>query len=397
MIGKFGHLLGGTLLVAGTSIGAGMLALPVATAEAGFLPSILLYLICWMFMLATGLLVLEACIWMPRDANLVTLAQHLLGKTGKVCCWILYLYLFFCLMVAHIAGGGGVVATMSGSHFTPWESILIYVLIFSPIVYLGTLWVDRLNILLMGGVVVTYFLFVVAAIPHLQMDLLKIVQWKKVWWGLPVIFTAFGYQSLIPTLMSYMNRNVKKVRQAIIWGTSIPFIIYVIWEFLVLGIVPVEGPNGLHAALLKGQNAVSPMKDFIQNASLNSVGQTFAFFALTTSYVGISIAFVDFLADGFKIKKKTAFNKLGLCAIVFLIPTVISLVDPTIFITALNYAGGLGVALLLGGMPILMIWMGRYHQKRSLEHSQIRGGKTLLSLMLGFVAIVVVITLFTIK
>ena len=38
IVHTFGHLVGGTLLVAGTSIGVGMLALPVATASRRIYP-----------------------------------------------------------------------------------------------------------------------------------------------------------------------------------------------------------------------------------------------------------------------------------------------------------------------------------------------------------------------
>ena len=266
-------------------------------------------------------------------------------------------------------------------------------MIFSPIVYLGTLWVDRLNLLLMAGIIITYLLFIFISFPHVQLDFLKRAHWSKAGWALPVVFSAFGYQSLIPTLMSYMNRNVKKVRLAIICGTSIPLLIYVIWEWLILGIVPLEGPNGLQETLIKGQNAVYPLKEFV-GPSLLSIGQAFALFAMTTSYIGISIAFVDFLADGLKINKKKGLNKLGLCMLVFLLPTLISIFDPSIFITALHYAGGLGVALLLGGMPILMVWAGRYRQKRSLEDQQLPGGRILLSVLMVFIVLEVGITLF---
>src|SRR5258708_1834332 len=55
------HLLGGTLLIAGTSIGVGMLGLPVVTAAGGFVPSIFVYLVCWFFMVCIARLILEAC------------------------------------------------------------------------------------------------------------------------------------------------------------------------------------------------------------------------------------------------------------------------------------------------------------------------------------------------
>src|SRR5690348_7302081 len=96
----------GALLVAGTSIGAGMLALPVVTALGGFFPSLFVYVLCWLFMTCTGLLMLEICLLMPPGANLVSMAQKYLGRFGEVLAWVLYLFLFYCLSVAYVSGGG---------------------------------------------------------------------------------------------------------------------------------------------------------------------------------------------------------------------------------------------------------------------------------------------------
>src|SRR3990167_3888929 len=100
------RILGGIFLVAGTSVGAGMLALPVVTAAGGFFPALLLYVLCFGFMTSTGLLILEVCLEMPPDTNLVTMASTYLGRFGKVSAWVLYLFLFYCLTVAYLSGGG---------------------------------------------------------------------------------------------------------------------------------------------------------------------------------------------------------------------------------------------------------------------------------------------------
>lgn len=392
VVRTFGHLVGGTLLIAGTSIGVGMLALPVATASAGVIPSLLVYLICWAFMLSTGLLILEACIWMPKGANLITLSSRLLGKWGKASCWILYLFLFSCLMIAHIAGGGGVVSDFSGGHLPVWLGTILYVLFFSPVVFLGTLWVDRFNLALLAGVLITYLLFVSSSLPYVDAHLLTRMDFGKMWWSLPIVFTAFGYQSLIPTLFNYMNRNVLKVRFALILGTTIPLIIYIVWEFLILGVVPLEGKGGLLEALQKGESAVNPLGNYIHNPTLLKVGQSFAFFAMTTSYLGISIAFVDFLLDGLKLPRKNK-AKAMVCLLIFLIPLLVTLINPHLFISALSIAGGIGVALLLGAMPILMVWAGRYYGGHSLMHQQLPGGKITLGVMLAFIIFELIITL----
>jgi tyrosine-specific transport protein len=161
-------------------------------------------------------------------------------------------------------------------------------------------------------------------------------------------------------------------------------VVYIIWEFLILGIIPLEGDGGLLQALKKGESAVNPLGNYIHNPTLLIIGRAFAFFAMTTSYLGISIAFLDFLLDGLKLSKK-GMHRIFVCGIIFLIPLLITLIDPHLFIRALSIAGGIGVALLLGAMPILMVWTGRYYEGHSLMHQQLPGGKITLSLMLIFI------------
>jgi tyrosine-specific transport protein len=391
IIRTFGHLIGGTLLVAGTSIGVGMLALPVATAGGGFLPSIALYILCWFFMLCTGLLVLEACIWMPKNANLITLSTELLGKWGGRVCWALYLFLFSCLMIAHVGSGAGIFFDLTGGHLPQWLGATIYVILFSPVVYFGALWVDRGNLLMMAGLILTYILFISSAVSYVTPALLARMDWGSVWLSIPVVFTAFGFQSLIPTLFNYMNRSVSRVRLSLILGTTIPLGIYIIWELLILGIIPYEGKGGLLEAFQHGQSAVAPLGSSTHNQTFLLLGQAFAFFAMTTSYWGIAIAFVDFLLDGLKLSRK-GIGKALVCAGVFLTPLLITWFDPHLFLNSLRIAGGYGVALLLGAMPILMVWSGRYYKGHSLLHQQLPGGKITLSILLGFVLFEILIT-----
>ncbi len=382
---SLGHVFGGTLLITGTTIGVGMLALPVATGEAGFLPAITVYFLCWLFMLCTGLLLLEVCVWMPKDSNLITMAHRLFGPIGKNICWVVYLFLFATVLIAHVVGGGAVLSELSLGKIPEWLSMTLYVLIFSPIVYLGTKWVDRLNITLMLGVAISYFLFIFVSYDSVDLQLLKHVNWSKAWVALPILFTAFTFQVIIPTLMTYMNRDVKKVRLAIFLGTSIPLIVYVIWEFLILGIVPVEGPSGLAVAAQKGWNAVMPLKELIGSPIVFAIGKSFAFFTMTASYIALSLAYLDFLADGLKVKKK-GIKKVLLCIAIFAPPTFIATTYPHIFLTALSYAGGFSCAILFGLFPPLMVWVGRYI-KRYEHNFQLPGGKPFLALLILFILV----------
>lgn len=377
---SLGHVFGGTLLIAGTMVGVGMLALPVATGDGGFFPAVVVYLLCWLFMLSTGLLLLEVCTWMPKDANLITMAHRLLGPVGKNVCWVVYLFLFVTVMIAHVVGGGAVLGEIFGESVPTWLSMVLYVVIFSPVVYMGTKWVDRLNITLMGGVAISYFLFIGVAYDHVNPSLLTRADWSKAWLALPILFTAFTFQVIIPTLMTYMKRDVKKVRLCILFGTTIPLVVYLVWELLILGIVP--GAELQNAGQM-GWNAVMPLKELIQSSIVFKIGKAFAFFTMTTSYVALALAYIDFLADGLKVAKR-GFKKVLLCLGVFVPPTLVSILYPKIFLIALGFAGGFSCAILFGLFPPVMVWVGRYI-KRQEKNPQLPGGKPFLALLICFV------------
>ncbi len=354
-----GNLFKGTLLVAGTSIGGGMLALPVATSLGGFLPALLIYFLCWLFMASTGLLFLEVSTWIRSESNIVSMAQMTLGRPGKWFAWVIYIFLFYCLTLAYVVGCGNLISQLFPSQIPVQYGSLIFVLLFGPFVYAGTHIVGRLNVWLMLGLALFYFAFVILGFPYINSSNLIYRNWSLAVLGLPIAFTAFAYQGIIPTLIHYMNQDIRLVRKAILIGSFIPLITYVIWQWLIQGIVPIFGPGGLKEALQNGDNAVVPLKNFLETRAVYSIGQFFAFFALVTSFFGVTLGLVDFLADALQVKKD-AKNKIWLCLLVFLPPLFISYSHPHIFLEALDYAGGYGCALLLGLLPLLMVWVGRY-------------------------------------
>src|SRR5688572_4400078 len=101
-----GSVLGGVLLIAGCCIGAGMLGLPVLSAAAGFIPSFVLFVLCWLFMVVTGLLLLEVNLLFTEEVSIISMAGRTLGKVGQAVGWVCFLFLFYCLMVAYVAGSG---------------------------------------------------------------------------------------------------------------------------------------------------------------------------------------------------------------------------------------------------------------------------------------------------
>lgn len=383
--------LGGSLIVAGTAIGAGMLALPVVTGPAGFIPSLFVLLAAWAFMTATGLYVAELSIWLKQDTNILSMAKHTLGKPGQVATWVLYLFLFYSLSIAYMVGGGNLLVELFGNQTSDVLRILLFAVVFTSIIALGKKVVDPINRLFMVGLLVAYGCFVVIGLPAIQRENLLFADWKLAQIALPVTFTSFGFQGTVPTLASWMHYDVKRLRRAIIIGTTITLIIYIVWQGLFLGIVPREGSHGLIETLKEGRDAVYPLQYFTNSPWIWGLGRAFAFFALTTSFLGVGIGLVDFLADGLKIEKKGMRNRARLLLFAFGIPLVLALCYPNIFLEALSLAGGFGCAILLGALPILMVWKAKYWQMVPLGNESWLFSKAILFGLFVFVCYEIVI------
>lgn len=383
-----GSVFGGALLVAGTAIGGGMLALPILTSAGGFYPAIVIFFFCWLFMAATGLLLMEVFLWSKKEVNLVSMSEMCLGTTGKVAAWLLYLFLFYSLTVAYISGGGSLMGDVieilapSSVNFGKWVGSFLFVLLFAPFVIIGNRAVDRINSILMVGLILSFLVFVFLGVTHIRLDMLSRLDWKIAFFAMPVMFTSFAFQGIVPTLTNYLDRKPSKVKMAILIGSACPLIVYIIWEALILGVVPVEG---LIEAKKCGQTAVAPLKNVLELPWLYRVGEFFAFFAIITSFLGVTLGLLDFLADGLKVKKTLRGRSL-LALLIFLPPLFITVINPSIFLNALCYAGGLGCALLLGLLPILMVWRGRYILKYKSEYS-LFGGRATLSFLILFICL----------
>lgn len=388
-----GSLLGGIFLVAGTAIGGGMLALPVLTAEGGFWPTTLLYFLSWIFMASTGHLLMEVFLFYKKEVNIISMAGNTLGFSGKIFAWIFYIFLFYSLTIAYMAGGGNLIGYAFGKEtFPAFVTSILFVLLFAPFVVFGPKSVAKINTLFMWGLIISFALFVILGVNQINTEFLRRANITQSFFALPVVFTSFGFQGIVPTLTNYLGRDPKRTAKAIWIGSFIPLIAYVLWEALILGVIPLEG---LLDAKICGETAVYPLKDFLQKPSLFLIGKFFAFFAIVTSFFGVTLGLTDFLSDGLKIKKEGV-NKLYLALIVFLPPLIIALINPCLFLNALHYGGGFGCALLLGLLPILMYWKGRYSLKHK-PHLPLPGGKFYLSLLLLFILFELVITFLTFR
>ncbi len=353
---KINRFIGGVFLISGTTIGAGMLALPLTTSFIGLIPSIVVFGVCWLSMLASAFFLLDVNFSVKGQANLISMASSTLGPFGKYLSWIAYLLLLYLLTAAYIAAGAPLFQ-MGVFSFTSYLvpshiSYFFLPVLFGGLVYFGISFVDSLNRLLMVGLCLSYLLIIGSLTRHIEPHLLERANWNSTFITLPVIITSFGYHIIIPSLKSYMNHNKKQLRWALFIGSLLPLIVYILWELVTLGTIPLEGKFGLIQASKEGVPITSSLTQIVKNRWVNVGAHFFSFFAIVTSFLGVSLSLSDFLKDGLKLKK-TVQGRLFATLLTFVPPLVFVFTYPRGFIAALEYAGAF-VAILLILMPSVM-------------------------------------------
>ncbi|MDJ0652389.1 MAG: aromatic amino acid transport family protein [Simkaniaceae bacterium] len=385
---QINHYIGGILLVAGTTIGAGMLAFPVLTSFVGFLPSICVFFLCWLVMLATAFFFLDVNLAVEGEPNLISMAYKTLGGWGKGLSWIVSLLLLYSLTAAYISASAplfiSAVEAMTGYTLPSWLAPFSLPIIFGFFVYLGTLGVDIINRLLMMGLCISYLILVVFLPNHIEGTLLTHVDWGPTLVTFPVVISSFGYHIIIPSLTTYMNHDRKHLRRTLIIGSLLPLVIYILWQVLILGIIPIFGENGLVSAWKGGSSAIIPLSHFVRNKWVVIGAHFFSFFALVTSFLGVTLSLSDFLTDGFKIKK-TWEGRLLACLMTFIPPLVFVLIYQKGFFVALEYAGAF-VTILLIFLPAMMAW-----KLKTAKFYRSGWGRILLSFVILFAIFIVAV------
>ena len=96
--------LGATLLIAGTSIGAAMIALPISLYQYGMLVSVGIFGFIWIMTLAAGFLIAQVNLGFTDDSNLISMAEDILGDKARWFMIFMYLMLLYSLGAAYLSG-----------------------------------------------------------------------------------------------------------------------------------------------------------------------------------------------------------------------------------------------------------------------------------------------------
>ncbi|KAG7355099.1 amino acid permease [Nitzschia inconspicua] len=364
-----GSVLGAASLVAGTMVGAGVLALPAATAPVGFLPSTAAMGVGWMYMTMSGLLIAELSINRLGQSGkpgkgMLDMYEDSLGPRWSKIGSLAYFGLHYCLLVAYIAQGGANLNALMGmdgwnlpsgvpqASFAGLCALGLFQAPPSVVEKVNNIFVLALScafvgILGLGAQTANFASLIDPANQHPEHTLD----------AFPIIFLSLVYHNIVPTVVNQLEGDRDKITKAIIGGTTIPTLMFLAWNAVVLGNMDPSVTNSIDpVALLQASSGSG-------NEILSTLVSTFSSLALVTSLIGFVYGLLDGWTDVFKLPTEGPGYekwKTPLFGLVFLPPLALSLTDPDIFYKALDVGGAFGVSTLFLVLPPIMVWKQRY-------------------------------------
>lgn len=355
---------GSALIIAGTTIGAGMLAMPLTSVGMGFGYTVLLLIGLWTLLVYSGLLFVE--VYQTADQlndGVATLAEKYFGVPGRILATLSLLILLYALSAAYITGGGSLLSglpTAFGMEAMSLQTaIILFTVVLGSFVVIGTKGVDGITRLLFIGKLLAFAFVLFMMLPKVATDNLMALplNYAFVISASPIFFTSFGFHVIMASVNSYLNGNVRQFRKAILIGTAIPLFAYLVWQLATHGVLSQSEFVRILQAEPTLNGLVNAVREITGSNMMGEVVRIFSALALITSFLGVMLGVFEGLVDLFK-RYHLPHNRLSLTVTAFTPPLVFALFYPEGFISALSYAGLLCAFYCLI-LPIGLAWRTR--------------------------------------
>jgi len=288
-------------ILVGSIVGAGVLGLPYAFSQSGYLIGLITLLIVGAAILMEFLIVGELAIETPGRHQLVGLAQHYLGKRGK---WLMQIIVFLTVwgaMLAYVVGSGNVLAAFFEQDFlfgVPLEIIfsLLFLFVLSIPIYLGlraTADIETPLVMFFIGLIIAMCLL---AITKVNLTNLQTINLSKALLPYGVILFAISGSLVIPEAKQAVRGDAKLLKRAVLIGGIIPILLYFFFTTIVVGVVGEQASEV--ATIAFGQ---------LTNPVIIILGNIFAIVAMATSFMVLGLVLKDTFIQDLKMGNAPAY------------------------------------------------------------------------------------------
>ncbi|MEZ9198352.1 tryptophan permease [Shewanella sp. 10N.286.54.B9] len=382
-------LLGGAMIIAGTTVGAGMFSLPVVGAGMWFGYSMLMLVGIWFCMLVSGLMLLETNLHFEPGSSFDTLTKTTLGQFWRIVNGLSIAFVLYILTYAYISGGSSIVNhSLEGIGISLPQSVagLVFAAVLATIVIISTKAVDRITTIMLGGMIITFFLAVGNLLIDVDTTKLFVPDGETSYApyllaALPFGLASFGYHGNVPSLVKYYGNQPKTIIKALFIGTFIALVIYSCWLVATMGNIP---RSQFVDIIAQGGNMgvlVGALSEVIASNWLNTMLTLFANLAVASSFLGVTLGLFDYLADLFGFDESRQ-GRLKTAAVTFIPPTILGILFPNGFLIAIGFAA-LAATIWAAIVPAMMAYKSRKIFADS-EGFRVPGGTPLIAVVIVF-------------
>lgn len=381
---KSPSLIGGSCIIASVCVGAGMLGLPSAGAGAWTTWSILAIALTMVVMTISGWMLLEAFKHYELKVSFNTVTKDLLGEKINAFNNITVYFVGGILLYAYITSSGLILEGLL--NIDSKIASVGFVVIFSAFVWHSTRAVDRISVILIAFMVLSFVFGVSGLAVKVDTSILFDTISKQSSYApyalamLPVALTSFGYHHSVSSMRAYYGEE-QKAKKAILGGTVIALSLYFLWLFSIYGNLPRSefGP-----VIEQGGNVdalLAALASVIESEKVANAINTFSMAAILSSFIGVGLGVFDFLADLFKFEDCRK-GRAKTWMVTFIPPLILSLLFPFGFVIAIGYAGA-AATVWACIIPALLARKSRQLETGN-EGFMAPGGTPMIALVVGF-------------
>ncbi|MDP3699036.1 MAG: aromatic amino acid transport family protein [Nanoarchaeota archaeon] len=341
----------------GTIVGAGILAIPYVVAQSGFLFGFIITVGLGLAFLVLNLMTGEIVLRTKKQYQLTGYTGKYLGSWGKRLMMFSMLFSIYGALTAYLIGEGETLKAIFRWGNPLWYSLIFFIIAFL-IIYKGVKAAGNVELFLIVMLLIIIIGIGIFSYQDINFSNLTSYNWLKFFAPYGVVLFALAGIAAVPEMQEVLENEKEKMKKAIIIGSVIPIILYVLFTLVVVGIIGLEN----FEVLQPNQKIATVALSIYSSPILGVLANIIAVLSMFTSFLTLSIALIETYEYDYAFPHSTA------VLLTFSIPLLITLFSLSTFIAIIALtgavAGGLQAVLL-----IFTFWKARLGGDRVPEYA----------------------------
>jgi len=321
-------------MLAGTIVGVGVFGLPYVAWHAGFFVEVAYLGALFLVFVCLHLMFGEIILRTGTRHRLVGYVEMYLGERAKKFVVLTTTLGTLGGMLVYILVGGKFLDVLfDGFLSVPAYSYLVFWVAGSVLIFFGLKVIKRSELVMLFFMVAAIAVLVIGGIKKISFDNFSTFDSSRIFLPYGITLFALAGIAAVPAVRDILEGSENKIKKALILGTALPALFYVLFVALVLGV----------SGGAVSEDAISGLKNVL-GGSVVFVGALFGVFTVATSYITFGLYLKDMFVYDLGINKILAF------LFILLAPIALVFLHSDSFIVVLGFLGA-----IFGGLESIFL------------------------------------------